>query len=150
MAEAFRSAWRRDWFYWLSRDKVCRHPLCHHTETRTSRPVSAFIMAAPISLPEFAEDAASKLTVLIAAVQHTSTDRSLKPHTVLRHYHLDSLEADEWVDDIHSRATARESALQQFSRTPIQMPEPTIDEEDEEDVSDESDPLGLKDSIFKG
>ncbi|RUS34654.1 exocyst complex component Sec5-domain-containing protein [Jimgerdemannia flammicorona] len=84
-------------------------------------------MTAVLTLPALAEDA-----------------------TILRHYHLDSLDDDEWADDVHNRSTARESALQQFTRAPIvALPEPEFEDE-QEDILDESDPLGLKESIFKG
>ncbi|RUP45221.1 exocyst complex component Sec5-domain-containing protein [Jimgerdemannia flammicorona] len=84
-------------------------------------------MTAVLTLPALAEDA-----------------------TILRHYHLDSLDDDEWADDVHNRSTARESALQQFTRAPIvALPEPEFEDE-QDDILDESDPLGLKESIFKG
>ncbi|GAB5588983.1 Exocyst complex component S5 [Umbelopsis nana] len=88
-------------------------------------------MADNLGTPEFAEEAA-----------------------ILRFYNIDTLEPETWVDEVYgSRPNSHlGSANKHFSRTPESSPNPQQDFVDENDlqVQDDSDPLGLKQSIFSG
>ncbi|KAG0174880.1 hypothetical protein DFQ28_007669 [Apophysomyces sp. BC1034] len=76
---------------------------------------------------------------------------------ILRFYQLDSLEPDAWVDEVsgyHDEPT-QESTLQQFSRqgdgsgSPAELPRPTPENEGSLQLMDDSDPLGVYNSIFE-
>jgi exocyst complex component 2 len=88
-------------------------------------------MANHNGIPEFAEDAA-----------------------FLRFYNVDTLEPEVWVDEVYgSRPNSHlGSANKQLARTPESSPNPQQDFVDENDlqVQDDSDPLGIKKSIFSG
>lgn len=88
-------------------------------------------MADNLATPEFAEEAA-----------------------ILRFYNIDTLEPEEWIDEVYgSRPTSHlGSANKHLSRTVESGPNSQHDYVDENDlqVQDDTDPLGIKKSIFSG
>jgi exocyst complex component 2 len=88
-------------------------------------------MADNLTIPEFAEEAA-----------------------ILRFYNIENLEPEVWVDEVYgSRPTSNFGpANKHLSRTADSSPNPQEDYADENDlqVQDDSDPLGIKKSIFSG
>lgn len=82
------------------------------------------------------------------------TPEFVEEAAILRFYNIDTLEPESWVDVVYgSRPNSHlASANKHFSRTLDASPNPQQELVDENDlqVQDDSDPLGLKKTIFSG